>query len=418
MTSRGGSHAADSRAWEPALLQDFHLLSLSRFSFALPGSPDPGPKRGFDNPLGAILDPLSLYGLLKLALALIIFAAVFFTSGGRVTVDSLEPTSGRVYASPDCASGGWQQGGGTSGRTIYSLASHSGSPKVYAGLWGDGVFIASSGENYWSPSSLMAPLEIAALAIDPSSPDTTVYAGAMENGVIRSDSSGSIWTATVGLEGQDVWSLAISSTANPTYGYAGAVGGVYTSTDGTNWDLAGGTEIGAEKFYALVVDPGNSQTAYVGTKDRGVHRTTNGGIAWTSRGLDGKTVRSLALHPDDSEIIYAGTESHGIFKSTNGGASWSESGLAGRSVMAVAINPRNPDFVYAGTYGDGVWESYNGGESWHRMSGLSGQVYALTLFTPEGGDDCQMLYAGTTDGVWARTVAPFYTLYLPLINKG
>ena len=29
ITSRGGSHAADSRAWEPALLQNFHLLILA-----------------------------------------------------------------------------------------------------------------------------------------------------------------------------------------------------------------------------------------------------------------------------------------------------------------------------------------------------------------------------------------------------
>jgi len=30
ITSRGGSHAADSRAWEPALLQNFHLLSIKK----------------------------------------------------------------------------------------------------------------------------------------------------------------------------------------------------------------------------------------------------------------------------------------------------------------------------------------------------------------------------------------------------
>jgi len=29
IASRGGSHAADSRAWEPALLQNFHLLRLA-----------------------------------------------------------------------------------------------------------------------------------------------------------------------------------------------------------------------------------------------------------------------------------------------------------------------------------------------------------------------------------------------------
>ncbi|MEE8162549.1 MAG: hypothetical protein V3T92_00795, partial [Anaerolineae bacterium] len=115
------------------------------------------------------------------------------------------------------------------------------------------------------------------------------------------------------------------------------------------------------------------------------------------------------------------SELHGIFKSTDGGASWLSGRLDGRDVLAIAINPRNPKFVYAGTYGDGVWVSYNGGYSWHRMPGLTGgasYVYSLTLFTPGGEDDCQVLYAGTTDGVWARTVMPLYTSCLPLICKG
>ena len=93
--------------------------------------------------------------------------------------------------------------------------------------------------------------------------------------------------------------------------------------------------------------------------------------------------------------------------------------LAGYDVLAVVINPRNPEFVYAGTYGRGVWASQDGGHSWYEMAGLAGGaalVYSLTLFTPEGEDDCQVLYAGTTDGVWARTVN--YILYLPLVYKG
>jgi len=134
------------------------------------------------------------------------------------------------------------------------------------------------------------------------------------------------------------------------------------------------------------------------------------------------TVRALAIHPDDSQVIFAGTQSggQGIFRSDDGGFSWPVNGLTGHDVMAVVINPLNPEFVYAGTYGDGVWASYNGGDTWHKMDGLrdgAAFVYSLTLFTPEGDDGCQVLYAGTTDGVWARTVTPFHALYLPLVHK-
>lgn len=353
----------------------------------------------------------------RLALALVIFVAILPTAGGRVAMDLVETTAGRVYASPDCVSGEWEQGGGTDELTIYSLASHSGSLKVYAGLWGDGVYVTPSGANSWSLTSLMGPVQVASLVIDPSSPASIVYAGTTGNGIFRSDSGGVSW-GVVGLEDREVWSLAVTPTVDPIYAYAGAGGEIYISTDGTRWDFVGGTEIGAEKFYALAVDPQDSRAAYVGTKNQGVYQTTDGGISWTLSGLDEKTVRALAIHPGDSEIIYAGAQSAGIFKSTDGGDSWpAVGGLVGRDVMAIAINPRNPEFVYAGTYGDGVWASYDGGDSWHEMLGLTDEVYSLTLFTPEGEDDCQVLYAGTTDGVWARAVTPFHILYLPLVHR-
>jgi parallel beta-helix repeat protein/predicted outer membrane repeat protein len=359
----------------------------------------------------------------QLALVLVIFAAVFLpstrsghsTSAGRVAADLVETTAGRVYASPDGVPASWEQGEGTGGLTVYALASDPESPNVYAGVWGDGVYRAFSGENSWWQTPLGFPTKISSLTIDPVRP-SIVYAGTMGHGIFRSDSGSGSWGPTTVLEGKDVWSLAVTSTLDSIYAYAGTAGEIYTSTNGIDWDLTGGTEIGTEKFYALVVDPQDSRTAYVGTKEKGVYRTTDGGLTWTPRGLHEKTVRALALHPDDSEIIYAGTQSHGIFKSTDGGASWPSSALNGYPVLAIAINRRNPEFVYAGTYGGGVWVSYDGGYNWHEMSGLTdgiSRVYSLTLFTPEGGDDCtvvelqyncQVLYAGTTDGVWARAV--------------
>jgi hypothetical protein len=292
----------------------------------------------------------------------------------------------------------------------------------------EGVYVATSGENTWGPPFFFpTPNRIASLAIDPASPATIVYAGTIGDGIKRSADGGINWPAA-GLSGKEVWSLAVAPTATSIYAYAGTAGEIYTSTNGTEWNLAGGTEIGTDKFYALAVDPQDSRTAYVGTKEKGVHQTTDGGLTWTLSGVElgTMTVRALALHPDGSEIIYAGmqsagTQSPGIFKSTDGGASWPVSGLVGRDVLAVVINPRNPEFVYAGTYGDGVWASHDGGHSWYKMAGLpddAGLVYSLTLFTPEEEDDCQVLYAGTTDGVWARAVTHFHILYLPLVDKG
>jgi photosystem II stability/assembly factor-like uncharacterized protein len=360
----------------------------------------------------------------RLVLALVISAAGFLATGGRVATDLVKTAASEVYASPGCAVGWWDRGQGTAGRlTIYALASHPESPNVYAGAWwggtpdlDGGVWFATSGENSWSPTSLITTTQVTSLAIDPASP-AVVYAGTIAEGIKRRTATGGdIWEATTGLEGQEVWSLAVTSTANPVYAYAGAGGRIYVSTDGTSWELAG--EVDTDKLYALAVDPQDSRIAYAGTKEKGVYQTTDGGINWTPRGLDGETVRALALHPENSEIIYAGTQAHGIFKSTDGGDSWSLSGLDGcGGVFAIVINPRNPEFVYAGTYGGGVWVSHSGGNSWYGMPGLTGGVYSLTLFSPEGEDEGQVLYAGTTDGVWARAVMPVCISYLPLVHK-
>jgi hypothetical protein len=358
---------------------------------------------------------------LKLTLALMVLTGVFLMRGSppsasRVATDSAEMAAGRAYASPDGVSTSWKQGEGTEDLIIYALASHPESSRVYAGTWGEGVYYAESGENSWPLPPIWTPWEIAALAIDPVNP-VILYAGTMENGIQRSTNGGDNWGPTTGLS-QEVWSLAVSST----YAYAGTAGEIYTSTNGTDWDLAGGTEIGTEKFYALAVDPRNSQIAYAGTNEKGVHRTIDGGATWELSGteLAAMTVRALAIHPGNSNIIYAGTLSNGLFKSIDGGASWPLSELDEYGVLAIAINPRDPEFVYAGTWGGGVWVSDDGGHKWRRTPGLTegaSYIFSLTLFSPEGEDEDQVLYAGTKDGVWARAVAPFCISYLPLVYK-
>jgi hypothetical protein len=40
---------------------------------------------------------------------------------------------------------------------------------------------------------------------------------------------------------------------------------------------------------------------------------------WTSIGLEGGIIQSLAIDPGNSNIVYAGTREDGVFKSTDGG---------------------------------------------------------------------------------------------------
>lgn len=103
-------------------------------------------------------------------------------------------------------------------------------------------------------------------------------------------------------------------------------------------------------------------------------------------------VMSLAVNPVTTNILYAGTVD-GVFKTTNGGISWTSVGLNGLTVEALAIDPNYPGSVYAGTSG-GVYKTGDGGATWYAVNwGLPGAVTGLAIDTL--GD---LIYAAVPDG--------------------
>ena len=118
-----------------------------------------------------------------------------------------------------------------------------------------------------------------------------------------------------------------------------------------------GTVSGAVQ--AIVTDPGNAGTMYIGATNGGVWVTRNGGANWTplSDNQRSLSIASLALDPTSPGVVLAGTgitsngafgpgdytqrggPRIGILYSSTGGASWSELGgatLAGKSIVGVA----------------------------------------------------------------------------------
>jgi hypothetical protein len=144
---------------------------------------------------------------------------------------------------------------------------------------------------------------------------------------------------------------------------------------------------------------------YAGTQGRGVLRSVDRGQGWTSAGLSGRIVKSLAVSPHVSGVVYAGTKPPGIMISRDGGATWRE--LPGlrrvrgyrfwRSpaeppdwrayVQAIAISPSDPDVLLAGIEFGAVLRSDDGGLTWsnHRKGAIR---------------DCHGLTFHATDGEW------------------
>jgi outer membrane autotransporter protein len=110
-----------------------------------------------------------------------------------------------------------------------------------------------------------------------------------------------------------------------------------------------GTSAGAVQ--AIVTDPTNANTIYIGGVNGGVWATRNGGATWTplSDTQRSLSIASLAVDPTNTNVLIAGTgitsssrqggQKIGILYSNTGGASWNELGgatLQGKSIVGVA----------------------------------------------------------------------------------
>lgn len=181
-----------------------------------------------------------------------------------------------------------------------------------------------------------------------------------------------------------------------------AAGGVFKSTNsGVNWtpvfDKTGVFSIGA-----LVIDPADSQTVYVGTGEAnssvdsydgsGIFRTSDGGATWTSLGLEATArIARVAVDPQNSLRIYVaamGTQfstspNRGLYRTEDGGANWNRVHFLNDSVGVsdVVIHPTHPETVYCATWervrrstyrraygpGSGIWRSADYGTTWTRL---------------------------------------------------
>src|SRR5438874_5333571 len=126
---------------------------------------------------------------------------------------------------------------------------------------------------------------------------------------------------------------------------------------------------------ALIIDPSDPDTLYLGTSGGEVYVSTDGAKSWQNpRGgipFPGYVVDNLVL--DRKGRLWAacwGLWGGGaIAVSNDGGATWErrDAGLEDESIRAIAIDPHDANFVVAGAL-NGVWRSTDGGRAWEKIS--------------------------------------------------
>jgi photosystem II stability/assembly factor-like uncharacterized protein len=239
---------------------------------------------------------------------------------------------------------------------------------------------------------------------------STWYVGVGSGGVWKTTNSGTTWKPVFDNEKSYSIGCVVLDPSNPEIVWVGTgenVGGrhvafgdgVYRSDDGgESWKNMGLKD--SQHISEIIVDPTDSNTVYVASQgplwsaggERGLFKTTDGGVTWTNVLSDGEWtgVTDVVMDSRDPKVLYAATWQHhrtvaavidggpetAIYKTDDGGASWTrlEKGLPKGNMgkIGLAISPQNPDVVYAVIELDnrkgGTWRSSNRGASWEKRS--------------------------------------------------
>jgi photosystem II stability/assembly factor-like uncharacterized protein len=250
------------------------------------------------------------------------------------------------------------------------------------------------------------------LALDPRGTPATrrLYAAADRCGVYVSDDAGRSWApSTDGIpRGEVILHVALSPSQPDTV------------------LVASGTNASYRKKHT-------NRLASSGMFGR-IYRSDDRGQAWR-RIFDGPAdVHQILVHPDNPDIVYAVVSNHGdraskaagllpggVYRTTDGGQSWRRT-FSQPAVTALAIRPDEPDTLFtavrevaigshgrsavpdAKAYQPGLYRTRDGGETWQDVSGALTELVTGYLHLAINPADPEVLYVGTTGGLWRRRI--------------
>ncbi|MBI3791778.1 MAG: glycosyl hydrolase [Gemmatimonadetes bacterium] len=184
---------------------------------------------------------------------------------------------------------------------------------------------------------------------------------------------------------------------------AAATGGLWKTTNGgmsltSVFDSSSMASIGAVTIPAddpnlVWVGTGENNNRQSSSWGDGVYKSTDGGKSWKNMGLrDSKQVARIVIDPVDHDVVYvaalgdlwkSGGE-RGIYKTTDGGVNWTRVLDAGPDAggTALVMDPTNNKTLYAATYqrrraswgmngggpASGIWKSTDAGRTWVKLT--------------------------------------------------
>ncbi len=145
-----------------------------------------------------------------------------------------------------------------------------------------------------------------------------------------------------------------------------------------------------EKVWVGTGESNSSRSSYAGA---GLYASADSGRTWTHRGLgDSHHIGRIVLHPADPRTVwvaalgplYSAGGERGVYKSTDGGVSWKQTLAVNDNTGAIdlIIDESDPDVLYAAMWertrrawdfveagsGSGIYKSTDGGNTWTRLN--------------------------------------------------
>lgn len=248
---------------------------------------------------------------------------------------------------------------------------------------------------------------VRALASDPRDPKR-IYLGTADGLLYRSDDAGLHWrrlSPGFPLRRCSLDQISVDESGVVYVGYwevHGSGGGVARSPDGgRTFALLKGIE--GKSVRALAVAPSDRRVIAAGTLT-GVFVSRDAGQGWRritpERHPDLRNVESLVFDPGDAQILYAGTRHLG-WKTLDGGVTWvpmHEGMLDDSDVMTLTVDRWDPRTIYA-TACSGIYRSVDGVTRWEKLMGIPYSSRRTRAFS-QSGNDADLLLAGTTEGLW------------------
>ena len=151
----------------------------------------------------------------------------------------------------------------------------------------------------------------------------------------------------------------------------------------------------------LFPHPTDNQIIFAGTT-QGLFKSSNSGATWqaVTSGLNAPEIRALVFDPLNANTAYLGTWGAGVFKSADGGTSWSamNEGLDSLEIFDIGITA-DPHVLYIGTRtiqsknAGFLKRNATNGSTWELLQNAEAHVIRVDPLT------ARLLYLGSTTGV-------------------